>query len=378
MVCFCQNTASDLALALPSIAAAAELNLNADSQAILAIGASLAGSGLPAGPGSPDPAWQQLQLPSISLSASEVATISAAAYLRAQVLAQFGIDLLNPAQASAFVRLAATLSARLSAMANASASASLGASAWPQLAATLNATAQVEAALSTGVLVSAGSQPEMASSQPMLAQLQLLLPMTSLSAQLDLDLSANFSAQLTAQLQAIMAIPMPQLPVATVSMMATLSASLNAIAQLSASLGVNPLQAGAPAVEAMVSARADAVAQMAMSMGVNLPALAASLPGPGAAVNPPSFATAATVNAVMSLNTQALASLDLAVPAAASLPVLTVGLPTASIAAQLAAMGFAPSTAPCGGMCDARSLLNAAVSASGGAGAGGGGGPGKV
>ena len=54
MVCFCQSTASDLALALPSIGAAAELDLSADSQvsAILAIGASLAGSGPPAGPGS--------------------------------------------------------------------------------------------------------------------------------------------------------------------------------------------------------------------------------------------------------------------------------------------------------------------------------------
>ena len=116
----------------------------------------------------------------------------------------------------------------------------------------------------------------------------------------------------------------------------------------------------------MVSARVDAVAQMAMSMGVDLPDIAASLPAPGATPGASALATAANVSAVMSLNAQALASLDMALPAAASLPVLTVGLPTASISAQLAAMGFAPSTAPCGGMCDARSLLNATLSASGG------------
>src|SRR5271167_162791 len=119
MVCFCVNTADELALALPSIAASADVALDAEAQAsaMLAIAASLASSSLSAAPSSPDPAMLNLQLPSVSLSASEVATISAAAFLRAQVLAQFGIDLLNPAQANAFVRLAATLSARLSAIA---------------------------------------------------------------------------------------------------------------------------------------------------------------------------------------------------------------------------------------------------------------------
>ena len=49
-----------------------------------------------------------------------VATISALASLRAQVLAQFGLDLLIPGQALAFARIVATMNARLSLMAHSS------------------------------------------------------------------------------------------------------------------------------------------------------------------------------------------------------------------------------------------------------------------
>lgn len=372
MVCFCKNTASALGQTLPSISATANLDLsfNADVQAIADW---LTNAGLPAAPWSPQPGWLELQLPSVPLSASEVATISATAYLRAQVLAQSGMDLLVPAQANAFVRLAATLSARLSDLAGQGAAAGSAAAAWPQLATALNATSQVEAALTTGLLASPSSgmlaspasvpsPASMTTWQPFLAQMQLLLPLTTLSAQLPIDPTAELGAQLSPMLQAIADIPMPQVPVSTFSLMATLSASLNAIAQLSASLGMNPLQAGIPAVQAAVAQRTRAVAQLAMAQGIDLTAVSASLPSLPVTVNPPSLATSATVDAVKGLNAEALASLDLQIPPAASLPVLTVGLPTASLAAQLSALGFAPATAPCGSICDARDLLNATLS----------------
>src|SRR5207302_1831223 len=71
---------------------------------------------LPALPWQPEPAWLGLQLPALQLSAQAVATISALAQLRAQVQAQFGLDLLLPAHATALARIVATMNARLALM----------------------------------------------------------------------------------------------------------------------------------------------------------------------------------------------------------------------------------------------------------------------
>src|SRR5208282_4292260 len=84
----------------------------------LALSAYLNAAGLPAEPWLPEPSWLSLPLPQQQLSLQAVATISAMAALRAQVLAQFGIDLLIPGQAMAMARIVATMNARLSLMAN--------------------------------------------------------------------------------------------------------------------------------------------------------------------------------------------------------------------------------------------------------------------
>ena len=361
MVCFCKTTASQLGLLLPSLNVSASLDLDADVQ----LAANwLAGLGLPAPPWAFDLSWLQLQLPTIALSASAIATISAAASLRAQVMAQLGIDLLIPGQANAFARLVATLTARLQASAGIGIGVGLGV--WPALAAQLSAIARVEAALSMGLFVSMPSF-NLGLWQPFLIQLRAILPMISLSAQLGLNLSANFSADLSAMISAIVRIQMPQVPIGTMSFMASLSASLSAIAQLRLSLGVDPLQVGLPAIRAMISARLRVLARLCLSvMGMNLSGLLALLPSLQVTINP-GFATAASISAVMSLNASALASLNWSVPVAASLPVLTIGLPALTLSAQLsAAFGLSASLSPCGAICDAGAIMSASAGLMGG------------
>jgi hypothetical protein len=355
MVCFCKNTASDLAQVLGSLDVQDDPGASDDMQAVLSLGDWLTGVGQPAAPFVQDSSWLDLSLPVPSLSASAIATISAIATLRAQVMAQLGIDLLVPGQATAFVRLAATLATRLDAMA--SLNLSLGVGAWSKLAAVAKAASDVQQAISQGVFEPAPPSQDNAQWETFGSQLKPLLPLLSLSTQLGLNLSASFTAELSAMIGAIVKVQMPQLPVPAINLMATLSASLTAIAQLKLALGVDPIEAGFAEARAMVTAQVTAVAQ---SSG-GLPDLLALLPELDV---PPdlSFVTAANVSAAMSVNATALAALNWQVPSAVSLPVVSVGLPIASLSAQLsAAFGLSPSPRPCGGTCDAAALLSATL-----------------
>jgi hypothetical protein len=388
MVCFCKNTTSKLQLALPQLVVAADLNLTvaADLSASLAvidpaaaalqsIAGWLAALGLPAAPWQPDPAWLDLPLPTLSLNANAMATISAFAQLRADMLAQFGIDLLIPAQATALVRLVATLSARLSAVlaVDATLVASLTASAkvWAQLSATLIAVAQVEAALALNLLPTPPPPgPPLSLWRAFLQQLRALLPLIAVAAQLNLDLTADISVQLAAMLRVMLRIQLPALnvalPMPALSLMANLTATLSAVAQLRLALGVDPLVVGVAEVRAMVAARVTATARLVeQTLGLSLPALLAALLQ---LPRPPYCATLmappAVIKAVMSIiasgHASALAAISWQVPAVASLPVLSVGLPVVSLTAQLnAALGLTASLTPCGSGCDAAALTRA-------------------
>src|ERR1700692_4126638 len=129
MVCFCKDAMSKLQLTLPKLDVAADASLALDMSASLAMDMQLLANwlgqfGLPAAPWEPDEAWLDLELPTLSLSASAMATLSAFAQLRVGALG-LGIDLLVPGQANAFARLVATVSARLAAMLSATLFASL-------------------------------------------------------------------------------------------------------------------------------------------------------------------------------------------------------------------------------------------------------------
>lgn len=370
MGCFCKTALGPLSVLLPKLDVSARVALPGASVP-LSLSAWLSLRGLPALPWQPDPSWLDLQLPALRLSASAVATISALAHLRAQVLAQFGIDLLIPGQVQAFARIVATMNARLSAAAHLGFNP-LG---WLRLAALNGAIDQVQLALQAGLLLPPANlamQLTLPGGFPMarwtgfLAALKELAPMIGASAQLNASLSET--AQLSAALRVLARLALPAL--AMPQLMENLSAALSATAQLQASLGINPLQIGFPAVQLRVQAKLAALlpalsARFGLNLGGGgslLSALLALLPN--LPLVPTSFATSAVVQAA--LQAQAVASVNWQVPA--MLPAVQIGLPACALVAQLnAALGLnAVLPSPCAAGCDATKLmaaLNTAVPA---------------
>lgn len=308
MGCFCHSSLGPLTLALPSLDVSVSLALGLPGANVaLGLSAYLNAAGLPAEPWLPDPAWLSLQLPQLRLSMRAVATISAMASLRAQVLAQFGIDLLIPGQAMAFARIVATMNARLSVMANLHLNFNpLG---WLQLAQLNAAIDQINLALSLGLLPPSASMMlsltvpggiPMARWGSLLALLRLLAPMIAATAQLNVSLSAT--AELAAALRIMARLSLPAL--VAPQFMANLTASLSAVASLQLSLGlsVSPLTLGLPAIQLRVQARLAALlptlaARFGLNVNVSLPNLLALLLSllPKLPVVPTSLATSAVI-----------------------------------------------------------------------------------
>lgn len=365
MGCFCHLALAPLSL--PSLNVSASLALPRANLA-LSLSGWLGARALPAAPWQPDPNWLSLLLPKLGLNAGAMATVSALAQLRAQVLAQFGIDLLLPGGPAAFARIVATLNLRLQAMATATFNP-LG---WINLAALNGAIDQINLALQAGLLppsanlVLAMTTPggvAMPNWRALLAALAGLAPLIAAATHLGINLNANFSAQLAAALRILRGIALPAL--GPTGLMASLTAALSAVAQLQASLGVAPLALGFPAVQAMVSARLTAtLSALCASLSLNLqsPNLLAELLAllPSLPYSPTSLATSAVIQAALSINAQALASLNWQVPALSALPVLRIGLPVCALAAQLqAALGIsAVMSTPCVA-CDAAATMRA-------------------
>jgi hypothetical protein len=359
MSCFCRNSLGPLQLALPGLSLSATLSVPG-AHIALSLSDWLGARGLPAAPWAPELAWLQLPLPSLRLNANAMATISAFAQLRATVLAQFGLDLMVSAQAQAFARLAATASARLSAMLN----LNINPMPWQQLAALNFAIGQLQAALSMGLFANLSAYVALPNFAAFLAALMALLPLIAVSLQMNLALNASLSAQLSAAIRAMLAINMPSIPTANLSLMAQLTASLSAIASLQASLGISPLQVGFPGVQAMLSARLAVLLPQisaALGMSVSLPNLLALLPA--LPYCPTMAVTAPVVQMAASINAQAVASMNWQVPALSAVALLNVGLPVCALTAQLnAALGInAVLNAPCP-ICDAAAVLAAAMS----------------
>jgi hypothetical protein len=277
-----------------------------------------------------------------------------------------GLNLMVPAQATAFARLAATITARLTAMQQAS-PILLNPAPWSQLSASLTAADQVKSAVGLGLFPTPPVMgPPLSLWRAFLSQLRALLPMVALTRQLGLtdqaSASANFSAELAAAVRPMLAIPMPVLPPAVMTLMANLIAALAAIAHLKQTLGVDPLEAGLPAVQTMVAERLQTTAALVeQTVGMSPAALLADLqalaPARQPEYCPTMMASSAAVNAAVNLKVSAL---TWHVPAIASLPILNTGLPIAALAAQMnAALGLQASPAPCAQGCDAAALLAA-------------------
>lgn len=371
MGCFCHRTLGPLLSGLPSLNIGLVAQLP-NANIVLSLSGWLGARGLPAAPWQPDPNWLRQLLPQLRLTASASATISALAQLRAQVLAQFGIDLLLPGGPPAFARIVATMNARVSAMA----SASFNPAAWISLAGLNAAIGRVELALRAGLLAPSASLAmtapggvPMADWRAFLAALARLVPLIAASSQLNISLAANFSAQFAAALRILRGITLPALATGNLGFMASLTGALSAIAQLQASLRVNPLALGFPAVQALVSARLTAqLTALTGGLRLNLqsPNLLAELLAllPKLPYCPTSLANAETVRAAFAMHAQTVESLDWRVPSLAALPVLRIGLPACALAAQLqAALGItAVLAAPCGAGCDAAATMRALAS----------------
>jgi hypothetical protein len=383
MGCFCQASATALAAQLPQLELSASLNLSLGlpgADVAMALSAWLSARGLPAAPWQPDPAWLQQQLPMPQLSASAIATISALVQLRAQALAQFGIDLLIPQQANAFARIVASMNAHLAvAMPATSAAATLNPAPLVMLANLNAAIEQVQAALTAGLLVPSPPPGQMlALTQPggipigrwggLLRPLRMLAPL--IAASLQLGASISDTVQLAAALRVLARINLPAL--AAPGLVASLSATLSAMASLNASFGAATVKAGLPAVRVQVQARLSALlatlsARFAINLtGIGAAALAQALEQllamlPKLPVVPSSLATADVVR--LAMQAQALASVNWQVPT--SLPAIATGLATCTLAAQMqVALGIqAVMPTPCGSGCDAAALLRAALAA---------------
>ncbi|MDE2580860.1 MAG: hypothetical protein KGL52_04445 [Rhodospirillales bacterium] len=374
MGCFCHASLAPLTAMLPQLHVSASVTASASlkgANIAEALGAWLAQHGLPAAPWTPEPAWLTAPLPQLKMSLSAVTSIAALAQLRAQVLSQLGLDLLQPTQARAFARVVATLNARLSALAAMPSLANFSPQPWVRLAMLNNAIEQVQAALTAGLfapspaLLTALTLPAgqlMALWRRFLAALRSLAPMIAASTQLNASLTDT--AQLAAGLRVLSRITLPQL--AAPQLMANLTAALSAVTQLRTSLGVNPLQVGLPALTAQIQVRLNAMLRAVGSCfgmklaGLTPEALLAALLAqlPQIPFQPTALATPAVVHAALSAH--AFAGLDWNVPP--MLPAVQIGLPACAFAAQLqASCGVQPVlAAPCGSGCDAARLISAA------------------
>jgi hypothetical protein len=347
MVCFCKDTASTLALTLPSLSVDADFSLTAAEQ-IGAMAKLLMSLGLPAAPWNPDPSWLQLQLPTVSLNPSAMATLTLFAQLKAS-LALLGLDPTTPFGVSAFAELSASIAARLSMLL--SLGLPINAGPFAQMSAALQACAQITAALSMDLFAPITINMSLWSN--FLLQLRLILPVLSLVTQLNLDLTADISAQLSLALKLMLGIPMPKLPIADLTLMSSLTSTLSAISQIKLSLGIDPLSISLPALKLMVQEKIQAtMALVESALGMSFSAalqLMASLQ-----VCPTLLATPLNVRLAANLN---FPPLNWNIPAIASLPVLSIGLPIAAFVAQLkAALNLNMALSPCMGGCDMAAL----------------------
>jgi hypothetical protein len=368
MGCFCQMSRTALGAILPQLNEQASVMLGAGVP--LGLSAYLGAAGLPAEPWQPMAGWLSA-LPPLSLSLRTSAAISALAQLQAQAMAQFGLNLMIPAQAQAFARIVATMNAQLSAMAQASASFNpLG---WIQLG-TLNAAIdQVNLAIKLGLLPPGpemllalnlpGGMP-MPNWRALLAYLRAMLPVVAACLQLNIPMEA---AALSAAIRPLLQVQLPAL--AMPELMASLTAALNAVASLQASLGVMPLQLGLPAMQALVQAKLTVLLQSLPGLfRIQVPSLAQLLAAlmallPQLPLVPTSFATAASMELALSASVSALASLSWQVNVMP--PSVMIGLPTVALTASLqASLGLnAVAKVPCPMGCQANAVLSAAMSA---------------
>ena len=344
MSCFCKVGLANLTATLPSL----DLPLPSlpGANLALSLAAQLGSLGLPALPWAPDPLWLDLEIPKIALSASAMATLSALANLRATVMATLGLDLAVAAQATAFARLAATMSAHLPDLSLPG--ISLGLNTLIQLGSLNFAIDQIRLAMSLNLFLPslpAFQLPALPQWRVFLSAMFSLLPVISVALQMNIALDASFAANLAASIRPLLSL---QLPAVDLSAALTLTGALAAVASLQLSLKINPLKISLPALQAMIAAKLELIPP--------------SLTLPSLPYCPTLMITAPVVSLAASIPMPTLTAVaNWQVPSLTAIAALSIGLPTVGLAA---AFPLAISASPCGAICDAASVLTAALSGS--------------
>lgn len=330
------------------------------TQAVAAAASWLAARGLPAAPWQPDPAWCTAKLPTPQLGREEMATLSLLGTLRTQAQSAFGIDPLQPEQATRLTRVLATLNERLTTLASTTPPPDPGP--WQRLAAESEAADAVQQAAQSGLLdpspeqVEAYSQPAGRPMQqwlPLLRQVRALTPLIATARQLDVPLEESPETQAQSLAEAVRRLrSLTPPPPADPTRLAQMISQLSAAERLQKSLGIDPAEAGYAAVQKAVAAKTAAAAAL---LRQQQPAPPPNLPYCPTAIAPP-----AVLQAAASKGMQALAAVGWKVPPASALPVLQNTLPATTLAQQMAALGLSPvRSAPCGAGCDAARVMRA-------------------
>jgi hypothetical protein len=246
MGCFCATAMEPLASQLARLREPAETAVEPGAaQKVTAVSDWRAARTLPAEPWQPDPAWQDLQLPTPLLPPGALATISGLAHLRAQALSQFGTDLLDPAQADGFTRIIATMNDRF----RRQPLQRVDAREWMKLAAQNDAADRVAKALKDSLLKPSPEQLE-EYNEPggvpirqwgdLLRPLRRLAPLIAAARQFDADVTDP--AQLADALCRLSRLKLPRLEAP--EQMQELSSAISAVQRLRSSLRENPLERG--------------------------------------------------------------------------------------------------------------------------------------
>jgi len=333
---------------------------------LAAVSAWLSARWLPGPAFAPDPALLDVDWPAPPMPPQAMSTLLSLVLARASLVRVLGLDPVRPADLARLARVIATLNLRADLLA-----ALLAAEPrWDALVTPLAQADLVARAAAAGILALPAPNVRLAATlatgvpvapwRPVLAKVKLLVPLVAIGQALSVDWTApgavDTLAALLRQLRALLLPPLTNLP-----MVLQLLARFDAAARLQLALGVNPRLVGPARVRAMVAARMTAAIRL-MPPGLTLQAgVVAGLPP--MQPNPSLILDPVVIRLALALRPPVLDRLRWQVPPFESLPLLTTGLPLASLLEALSKLGLDPIRhAPCGPVCDAAAAVQALAS----------------
>ena len=349
MGCFCRDTPAALIEPFE-----APLAVEPQVPLVAALGTWFTQRWLPATvPWAPDPAWLEVPLPEPPLPSASVSVLLSLVLARETMMDVLQLDPLVPADLARLTRVIATLNLRLEALRPL-------AEDWRPWSALAQLDGQVETvqeALEAGLFEPDPPVPQIDPALPvwrrLLARLLALAPLVALTRTLRIELhDPDWPVRLGAAVRPLRLVALPAL--ADVAIVLRLVARNDAMERLQARSGPLPFREARQAVAARVravQARLPPAVRMEQGVLVGMPAL------------PPNLALIVNAPAVAAVARLVLPRLDWLVPRFEALPLLTSGVPAASLVKGMTALGPSPVRAsPCGPACDAAAAVRALAS----------------